>query len=279
MSLKKQEPKFINKISDSMSSKRPYILGIAGHDPSGGAGVLADIKTFEAHKLLGLGVTTCITYQNENEFTGVDWLDELQVIKQLDILLKQYHVEVVKIGLIKNIDVLEKLIDHIFKKEKTIKIIWDPILKASAGFEFHNKLDKQQLERICKKIFLITPNWQEANILYPSDTAYSSAQSLATYCNVFLKGGHNEEKKGRDYLFSLTPALSKGEGENKGKVYPFKAKLISAFGKHGSGCVLSSAIAANLAKGFKLHRACLLGKNYVTSFLLSNKTKLGYHKI
>ena len=259
-----------------MSLKRKHVLSIAGHDPSGGAGVLADIKTFEAHKLVGLGVTTCITYQNENEFTGINWLEETQIIKQLDVLLKQYPAQVVKLGLIKNLDVLEKLIGHILLRDNKIKIVWDPILKASAGFEFHKAIDLEQVKRICKKIFLVTPNWQEASILSPADTAYNSAQSLASYCNVFLKGGHNEEKKGRDYLFSLTPTLSEGEGK---RVYPLKAKTISKFGKHGSGCVLSSAIAANIAKGFKLHRACLLAKEYVTKFLMSNKTKLGYHKI
>jgi hydroxymethylpyrimidine/phosphomethylpyrimidine kinase len=83
-----------------------------------------------------------------------------------------------------------------------------------------------------------------------------------------LKGGHNKDNKGRDHLFTT-----------EGKVFPYKSKQISETGKHGSGCVLSSAIAANLANGLSLQRAGLKGKDYVTKFLMSNKTLLGYHKI
>ncbi len=91
---------------------------------------------------------------------------------------------------------------------------------------------------------------------------------LSKYCNVFLKGGHSKEKQGRDYLYTTN-----------GKVYPYRAKKISETGKHGSGCVLSSAITANLANGLSLQRSCLKGNDYVTKFLMSNKTVLGYHKI
>ena len=250
-----------------MKVSRKYVLSIAGFDPSGGAGILADIKTFEAHRTIGLGVSTSITYQNENEFVGVVWSAEKQITDQVDILLKKYPVGFVKIGLVKDLQMLETLITYILKKSGSTKIIWDPILKASAGFEFHSSINASQLERVLKKIFLITPNWLEATALFPSDNAHRSAQMMAACCNVFLKGGHNEKEKGRDFLFSGS------------KVYPFRAKKIIEFSKHGSGCVLSSAITANLVKGFKLHRACLKAKVYTAQFLSSNKTGLGYHKM
>ena len=147
------------------------------------------------------------------------------------------------------------------------KIIWDPILKASAGFEIHKNLDKEKLLSILKNIFLLTPNTQEINSFTGSNDPMKSAEQLSTHCNILLKGGHSEKKKGYDYLFT-----------SEGKVYPFRPKKISENSKHGSGCVLSSAITANLALGNNLQRSCLKAKDYATKFLTSNKTLLGYHK-
>lgn len=249
-----------------MSKPRPYILSIAGYDPSAGAGVLADIKTFEAHRTNGFAVVSSITCQNENEFLSCDWIEIKQIKKQLVPLFKIYKIDYVKIGLIENISVLNDLVNYLLKQNPDIKIIWDPILKASAGFEFHNDIEKLDFEKICKKIFLITPNWIEIQKIYPAETALEGAKQLSGFCNVFLKGGHNEENKGRDYLFA------------KEKVQNFRPKKISEYSKHGSGCVLSSAITANLAKGYRLDRACLKAKDYITEFLDTNKTRLGYHK-
>ena len=95
-----------------------------------------------------------------------------------------------------------------------------------------------------------------------------ASQDLSKFCNVFLKGGHNENDLGRDFLFTT-----------EGKEFSFRAKQKVEVGKHGSGCVLSSAIITNLARGYKLHRACLRAKQYTAEFLNSNKNLLGYHKI
>jgi hydroxymethylpyrimidine/phosphomethylpyrimidine kinase len=86
-----------------MSSGRPYVLSIAGFDPSGGAGLLADIKTFELHRVQGMGVCTSLTFQNENEFEGLVWIEMPEIKKQLDILFKKYFFDYVKIGLIKSL--------------------------------------------------------------------------------------------------------------------------------------------------------------------------------
>lgn len=241
------------------------MLSIAGYDPGGGAGVLADIKTFEAFRVNGMAVTTCITIQNESEFISCEWLPVKLIYRQMEILFKAHVFEYVKIGLVKDMDMLEGIIKKIVSFNQNIKIIWDPILKASAGFEFYNPGSKH-LHEILKNIFLITPNLQEIEKLANQKTSLEGASELSKSCHVFLKGGHNKDKPGWDMLF---------EDSKQSNFRPKKGLLPP---KHGSGCVLSAAITANLAKGFKLHRSCLKAKNYITEFLNSNEGLLGYHK-
>src|SRR5690606_29234163 len=114
--------------------KRPYILSVAGFDPSGGAGILADIKTFEAYKTIGLGVSTALTYQTEDSFLGLDWQSEKQIDMQLEPLLKRYPIKFAKIGLVESLKSLSQIIEVLKHYNPGMKIIWDPILKASAGF-------------------------------------------------------------------------------------------------------------------------------------------------
>lgn len=250
-----------------MSISRPYALSIAGFDPSGGAGVLADIKTFEAIKVQGFGVITGLTFQNDSEFDGVKWIEADEILKQVEVLSRKFKFEYVKIGMIENLDVLKTVIDFCRLQTVNCKLIWDPILRASAGFQVHEKIDKEKLIKVCKNIYLITPNTEEVKILMGEADEKKAAKQLSQYCNVFLKGGHSELNKGRDYLFT------------KEKEYSFRPKKLSDYPKHGSGCVLSAAITARLARGNKIHKACLEAKDYVTKFLISNKTLLGYHRI
>lgn len=250
-----------------MTKTRPYVLSIAGFDPSGGAGVLADIKTFEQNKVTGMAVVTGLTFQNDSEFEGVKWIETDEIIKQIEILTRKFKFEFIKIGMIKDLETLSILISELRTKNSKLKIIWDPILKASAGFEIHKEFEKEKLISILKNIFLITPNIDEIRILSGENDEMQAAKDLSRYCNLFLKGGHSKEKQGKDYLFTV-----------EGKIFPYKPNEISKTGKHGSGCVLSSAITANLANGLSLQRSCLKGKDYVTKFLMSNKSLLGYHK-
>ncbi|MEW6468512.1 MAG: hydroxymethylpyrimidine/phosphomethylpyrimidine kinase [Bacteroidota bacterium] len=251
-----------------MPKERPGVLSIAGFDPSGGAGVLADIKTFEANKCLGLGVVTGLTFQNEDEFEGVKWLETEEIIRQMDVLLRKYKIEFVKIGMIKNLVELNRLISGMTSLIPSLKIVWDPVIKASAGFTIHSTVERDKVNEVCKSIFMLTPNIDEIKTLAGGQDEMKAAKALSQYCHVFLKGGHSEADKGRDHLFT-----------KEGKQFSFRPKKIAAHGKHGSGCVLSSAITARLALGRKLNRACLEGKDYVTRFLNSNKTLLGFHHV
>ncbi len=248
-----------------MRQERKYVLSIAGFDPSGGAGLLADIKTFEAHKVHGLGVISANTFQNDTEFLRVDWIPVESIIEQIDILRKRFSFEYIKIGLIENFEVLKKVIGHCLKVMANCRIIWDPILKASAGFGFHK--DLSLLADILPKVFLLTPNSEEVQVLGGKNVE-ESTNSLAQQCHVLLKGGHRTDKPGYDSLYM-----------KEGKQFSFRPKMKEVSSKHGSGCVLSSAIAANLAKGEELKRACLMAKEYTEKFLSSNKTLLGHHKL
>ncbi len=249
-----------------MNSERPYVLSIAGFDPSGGAGVLADIKTFEMLQVQGMGVCTSVTFQNESEFEGLVWVGKSDIEKQLTVLFRKHTFDYVKIGLIKSLKELDGLVDFLVGKNKNIKIVWDPILKASAGYDFHTKIDTDLLLTILNKIYILVPNLKEIEVLNPGGiNAAASAKKLSKHCMVFLKGGHSNSNVAEDILFT------------EGKSYSFRQNKIEEGEKHGSGCVLSSSLTAFLAKEFEIVEACRKAKNYTFDFLSSNKKLLGYH--
>jgi hydroxymethylpyrimidine/phosphomethylpyrimidine kinase len=248
-----------------MDNERPYVLSIAGFDPSGGAGILADIKTFEANNVLGMGVVSALTFQNDIEFEGVHWVNVNDMLKQVFILHKRFSFNAVKIGLIKDYETVNTIVTLLSAAMPSVRIIWDPIMKASAGFQFHETIGKEKLFPILKKIYLLTPNTDEIAFLSGSSNPMESAQALSDHCNVLLKGGHNESERGTDYLFTRV---------TRERIEPFEQHVYS---KHGSGCVLSSAIAASLAQRNDLITACRDGKKYTEQFLLSNQFLLGTH--
>src|SRR5436190_18815289 len=98
-----------------MAQIRPYVISIAGSDPSGGAGLFADIKTFESHKVAGLGIVSALTYQTDCTFEKVDWIPVEKILEQAEILLKRFPVKVIKIGLIESLQVLETITDYFQK--------------------------------------------------------------------------------------------------------------------------------------------------------------------
>lgn len=243
--------------------KRPVVLSIAGFDPTGGAGVLADIKTFEQNKVQGMAIITGNTIQTESNFLKVDWVNESFIFEQLETLLTQYQFEYIKVGLIPNLAFLSSLINH--PKLKQSKFIWDPILSTSSGFNFEHNL--KELNQVLSQVYLITPNWNEVKVLSGNLDTKLGASELSKTTNVYLKGGHANEQVGKDYLYT-----------NKGKIYPFNNRAKYASEKHGSGCVFSSALTAQLALNLPIIKACLKSKKYITEVLESNKSLLGYHK-
>ncbi|HMI01991.1 MAG TPA: hydroxymethylpyrimidine/phosphomethylpyrimidine kinase [Pedobacter sp.] len=247
-----------------MLGERPYVISIAGFDPSGGAGILADVKCFEQHQVYGFGVCSALTVQTDDHFISCEWINAEQIITQLEPLFAKFRISACKIGLIKDIEVLLQVLFFIRAQNEDIKIILDPVLKASAGFQFH-QWSMTQLNSVLRYIDLITPNYSEMLSMGSAETAEETAGLLAAHCPVLLKGGHNIMAIGTDLLFENTD------------VFELKPRFVSDRQKHGSGCVLSAAITANLALGHTLNDACKHGKIYIEDFLNSNSTLLGYH--
>ncbi|MBN1767383.1 MAG: hydroxymethylpyrimidine/phosphomethylpyrimidine kinase [Prolixibacteraceae bacterium] len=245
---------------------RPYVMTIAGHDPSGGAGLTADCKTFEQHKTVGLSVCTANTVQTESEFVSVNWLPHDLIMQQVEKLYIKYQPQVVKVGLIESFSLLLYIAKWFKLQNPEIIIIWDPVLKSTTGFEFHQKTEG--LNDLLKYVTLVTPNMQEAMQLFGS----KNPKDIKIFCHgnptlsVLLKGGHAGQK-GTDLLISQK------------EIFTIPGEPFTGYEKHGTGCILSSAIAANIAKGSELKEACIKGKKYVEKAMLSNHGLLAYHNI
>lgn len=249
-------------------AQRPYVMSIAGFDPSGGAGLLADIKCFEMQEVYGFGICTALTVQTDREFLKNDWLSATQIIDQIAPLISQFKISAVKIGLIKDLSVIMEVVTYLKETDQRMQIVMDPVLKASAGYAFHDwENGFNELQPVLEQIDLITPNFPEMMTLGGRREVFATAETWATHVPVLLKGGHAETNTGTDYLFA------------NGKRYEMKPGDQPVYQKHGSGCVLSSAITAQLAKGASLQKACALAKKYVEQFLTSNTSLLGYHKL
>jgi hydroxymethylpyrimidine kinase / phosphomethylpyrimidine kinase / thiamine-phosphate diphosphorylase len=245
------------------------VLSIAGYDPSGGAGVLADVKTCEALGATGLAVITANTWQNENEFRELNWMETQAIIRQIDVLASGYPITHVKIGLVSGLEGLKTIIEYLLLLNPSCTIVWDPVLKASAGFHFHGNLQGRLLDSILQRITLLTPNIPELLSLTGMKDPEAAAKSLSDHCSLLVKGGHASGNDSTDVLYyqsSTREPLS------------FEAGRIPGEGKHGSGCVLSAAIATSLAQGLSMEASVLKAKDYVTAFLRSSDTRLGRHE-
>ncbi|MEM0574904.1 hydroxymethylpyrimidine/phosphomethylpyrimidine kinase [Flavobacterium polysaccharolyticum] len=247
---------------------RPFVVSIAGFDPSAGAGVLADVKTFEQHQVYGFAISTANTIQTENEFVAIQWTDLDFVLQSVQTIFNSYDIKAVKIGIAPSLEYLREIILTVKKLSPETKIVWDTVLKSTTEFDFLTIENQTTLIEVLKEIHLITPNYDEILQLSSKGiNAETTAILLSKHCPVLLKGGHNPNEIGFDYLyleneyFSLPPNTTK------------------IFGKHGSGCVLSSAITAYLALGQNLKTACEKAKTYTENYLLSTPSKLGHHYV
>lgn len=243
------------------------ILSIAGFDPSSGAGITSDIKTFEAHGLYGLSVCTTVTVQNDINLKHCEWISIEVIISQIETLFERFKISVVKIGLIKSWEVLSLILDKLQILNSEVKIILDPILKATAGFDFHSVENQCVLDKIWEQCYIITPNYNEIRLLYPYLNIEETLGHISSKTNIYLKGGHRKGKRGWDELY-----------HNGIVMINFPPIADTVFEKHGSGCVLSSALASNLLLEQNLEDASKNAKHYTETFLNSSISLLGNHK-
>ncbi len=247
--------------------ERPFCLTLAGFDPSSGAGLSSDLKTFESLGVYGLAVQTGLTIQNEDTFKAVHWSEWEWIRDQIRILAEKYPVPFAKIGLIENLETLARVLRLLHETFSDIQVVWDPILRASAGHDFHEDWEKGLLPSIFSEMILVTPNREEIAFLSVEDDNADPefvAQELSHQTGILLKGGHKKEDDVTDILY------------RNGKARYYSGDRLP-HPKHGTGCVLSSAVTAHLALGRDLPDACRLAKEYVREFLESSSTKLGTH--
>jgi hydroxymethylpyrimidine kinase/phosphomethylpyrimidine kinase len=239
-----------------MKTSKAYCLSIAGHDPCDGAGLTSDVKTFQSIGLPTLSVCTSITFQNDDSFDGVEWMPVQSIVSQLQKLLGFYTIAAIKIGLVENFETLKAILSFIenhFAEGKKPFIVWDPILSASAGFQFHENVPESELSSILESVDLITPNIPEAQQLFPNASETILAQLP---CSILLKGGHSTDDESKDVLF------------HDGKRTEYSAKRIDVK-KHGTGCVLSAALCAYLAQDKTMLFAVQYAKDYLHKELLA----------
>ena len=252
---------------ECMQGNRAIVLSIAGFDPSAGAGVLSDIKTFERFKVYGVGVSTATTFQTDTVFQDCKWEKVEDVLRQMNLLFDRFDVKCVKIGIVPDVYFLAAVVAEIKSLSPDTSIVWDPVHKSSTGFTFFKEVgDDFILSDVLRKINLLTPNHAEALFFGREDDAQRSAKKLSRYCNILLKDGHGAGAMSTDVLFLQSD-----------EAIQLHAERIQGAVKHGSGGVLSASITALIAQGMDLESACREAKKYIAQFLTSSNALLGYH--
>lgn len=237
-----------------------FALSIAGFDPTGGAGVLADIKTFESHRIYGLGVSTALTFQSDNQFFDLRWHSLDLILQQIEPL-KKFKISGIKIGIIENLSILDSLLDYLNAEFPNVPIVLDPVIKASAGYIFQKQLTN--FYEIQKKVTVICPNLNEAKELTQHEDLESITKTLAKYSSLIITGIEEGVR-----IYDLVCS-------NGGQTKFFLEKNNSP--KHGSGCVFSSAILANIVNKLSLEDSVTKAQAYTNKYLLSESGLLGRH--
>ena len=241
------------------------VLIIAGSDSSGGAGIQADIKTITALGGYAMTAVTAVTVQNTTGVSSVISINPKDIGKQILFTCKDIKPNGIKIGMLHSSNVITSVVNAL-KKVKTSKIILDPVMVAKSGARLINQSAIKTLkDKLIKKVYLITPNIPEAEIL--TKTKIKSLEDMILAANILLKlgaknvlvkGGHRKNKHMEDVLL------------NRKEIKIFKNKKIKTKNTHGTGCTLSSAITTFLSCGKPLKKSCELGIKYVNHAIGSN---------
>lgn len=212
-------------------------LSIAGFDPSGGAGILTDIKTMAAHGVHGTSVVTALTAQNPKKVFSVQPISTSYISEQIDSIFDEYNIKYSKTGLLYSKEIIQLVSKSIDKYD--LKTVVDPVMVASAGDQLaKDKLADSMNKYLLEKTILVTPNLHEAeklaNIKIESiDDAIEAASKIGKKTNVIITGGH---LNGNNVIYTK-------ENDN---ITIIKQDLIKTDNLHGTGCSLSAAITANL---------------------------------
>lgn len=241
---------------------RKYIpvLSIAGSDPSGGAGIQADIKTISALGCYAMTAITSLTAQNTTGVRSIMPSTGAIVADQIDMIMEDIPPMAIKTGMLCNLNVVSTVADKL-EQYRPDNIVVDPVMVSTSGSKL---LDDEAIDLIVKRIFplstIITPNRSEAKVLTRETDHDRQAKILMEMgCrNVLLKGGDSDRKDFKiDYLYL----------ENKHTGIELRADAVNTVNTHGTGCTLSSAIASYLALGYDLEQAVRAAKFYISRAL------------
>jgi hydroxymethylpyrimidine kinase/phosphomethylpyrimidine kinase len=239
------------------------VLSIAGSDPSSGAGIQADLKTFQALGAFGMAIPAAHTIQNSRGVTGVEPVSSGMLSRQLDELLSDIKPHAVKTGMLltkQNTDAVARAI----KKFKIKNLVIDPVLRSSSGRPLLRPDAVASLKNLFPRALIVTPNIPEAEVL--SGIAIRSDKDLDFAAGkildlgpgyVFLKGGHRRGPA-RDTLYGGKTVLEFSTPRRSGEF-------------HGTGCVLSSAIAVFIGSGLSVEKAVEKAKQFVDRLLKEAK--------
>jgi len=239
----------------------PIAVTIAGSDSSGGAGIQADLKTFSALGVYGASVITALTAQNTRGVTAIHDVPPVFIAAQMDAVFSDLAVRAVKIGMLSQGAVIETVAAGLERHGQTT-VVLDPVMIAASGDRLLAPAAIDVLRRVLiPRALIVTPNLPEAAALLDSPVARNEVEMrdqaerlLALGCRaVLIKGGHAEGPESVDLLVEPSAVARLAAGR------------IVTENTHGTGCTLSSAIAAGLAKGLDLVSAVRTAKDYVTA--------------
>lgn len=226
------------------------VMSIAGVDPSGGAGVLTDIKAFQAIGVYGCGVVTALTAQNPYRFFSTQPISPQFIEEQIDSVMDSYDIEYIKTGMLYSPEIIELVGEKI--DEYSLKAVVDPVMVATSGGDLTKEDIAEAFNKyLLPKAILTTPNISEAEKLTgfeikTKEDAFKASEKIK--CNNIITGGH---------LDGINTINIDGSISFK------KQELIETDNLHGTGCNLSAAITAYLAKNNDLHTSILKSLDYV----------------
>ena len=236
------------------------VMSIAGVDPSGGAGIFADIKTFQALGVYGTGIVTALTAQNPQKMYSLKAIETSYVEEQIDAILDTYNVEYIKTGMLYSTDIIKSVSKKI--REYNLKAVVDPVMVATSGGELaKNDLSQNLLKYLLPKAILTTPNVSEAEKLTNikitnEEEAKKACEKLGKTCNNIITGGH---------LNGINTI------NIDGSTSIFKQKLLKTDNLHGSGCNFSAAIVSYLSQKNDLKTSILKASDYTYESIKNGK--------
>lgn len=245
-----------------MTTTLPAVLAVSGSDSSGGAGMQADLKTMLACGVFGMSTVTAITAQNTMGVTGVENVSPRIVAAQIDAVFADIPPVAVKIGMVSSAAIITAIADRLAAHHAR-NIVLDPVMVATSGARL---IDDDAVTALTERLFplatLVTPNIPETEVLTGSpirnqdDMADAARRMTVLFgCAALVKGGHSVE--------DASDVLTEGDGT----VTWFRGARVDNPNTHGTGCTLSSAIAAYLAQGELLPDAIHHAKEYLTGAL------------